>query len=1634
MSNPNNTFNNPYLGNLILGGDKVYRHTPDCIVSINGSTELHTCQNCKTSVNLQEYITSVTVDAGVAPTNGSASINLAIPRDFANCIFRGNNPLISLGMEINVYMRGYFPVNNLFKEVSPQIPTDPNPNSNFSYPYYPVFHGIIRDMSINYSDGFYSVMLSVASILYFWTHQKMSTSGAWIDPAGNNAALGTKGTFMNNNFMGKSPYGIIYELFHSTFGAADGSGFAISLTTNVYERSSVDGRYMFQHAAAYWAKRFTEGVTNLRMFGANGSLFNGLQQAFVAQGVGERQRISDSLKTATDPFSKQLRNMLLSTLGEDTQFIAQNGQDVKISNMVPYVMDIASLAEAVLFESQSESKMDIVNKVLGATGYEFFQDVDGDMVFKPPFYNMNVKGNKIYTLEDSDIISLDLSFKEPAATYITTKGSHINNINVAAINGEYGVRSDFYDWKLIAKFGFIPTTFDTANINDSRTMYFSSINKLALLNKDMEAATVTIPLRPEMRVGYPVYIPHIDSFYYVDDFSHSFSYGGRCTTSLRLSAKRSRFFPPSNKDGTDIDLSNRLSAPLTLRDSTGQYVGIPNVVLAYEGTEDLRLALKRLFALDSKKFAAALAAEKVASGGGGKGGKSLTWKDFPQHTGASGNQRGRFEYSNGEFVLDEDIERAKKSIRVPPIARQIYDRLTKPSWIKYDDGSPLPGVPPAIALAIMGNMYAESGFDAQAYNSSSGATGLVQWIDAGGRQELLNFARTYAPYYADIYQIPGYNPDTGEIEGREGELWYPMTPILDSNNNPIPDAYAPYWEVQVDYLLTRIKSPVAYSLISAVEKTQAALTQEPTNGAAAVVHWGNLAERGAYWEMDESYARRIGAAAALAETFGVTGLEFKGPNGAYPGFPPTNLKAAAPRSLAKDIELVQKASKSRSSSTAAAGSQQSTIETAKKDIGLDPSQKYDRNIILSLMLYLKARGMVEVSEHNSETYIFRQRVGPSAQNTYMQLDLGKGKNLKQQEESLNYFIDLAKEDLFGDSNPTAYSILGDIESLSDAKVNFKLADQPGEFRYFSSSMPKTDDQGLVSIPGDLNTVKSFSFNSSNKSATLSNTPNFKPTKGFNVLLATSKSKNSNKIISSDQIKRISFMALTNTKHDLQSAVEKIGTNGADPVTVFREIHNYICQCVEEVSRSLFSNYYEVEKPTDIFPKIKNFKAAKFKDEIGFIFEKINFIALENSKSQKFKSSELKSRVKKILDNFDTTNPDSPILSEHSFSDSLNSFIYECLRYFIEGYFKVDLEKPGQASTEEERKNISYTIEKFLTDESIKKLLKTLFPDASKPIVVLNNGVVIYNKCSKDSKIEPPGPKNLKYYKITELKDTTVEVKPKRYVSILPVSDDEGYTVFGNFAYGRGIHILNYPLIKNLEETDFLTLFESSGKVSKEGTKKTGVVELLNNIAKAGGDATKIKQILNTNMEAGAIKDSLFPYFEDSRDAAAYFENQGVVPSINSAIPLLSLKPKLKSGLPCVCNLPAGFTEEVYGEYIKITPDKNIEWLGKSNKSSHYSKAEGNLVARQSLLVSPEDSNNKAKSPVWFSYPSNTEGVSPFLTGIGGLGNSLEEGLQTMVENSPLKSFIENDVKRDIKNITEDYNNYLAHKKEADKEE
>ena len=50
--------------------------------------------------------------------------------------------------------------------------------------------------------------------------------------------------------------------------------------------------------------------------------------------------------------------------------------------------------------------------------------------------------------------------------------------------------------------------------------------------------SVTIPGRPEVRLGYPIYIEHRDSFHYIKSINHSFDFGGSFSTTLALETER----------------------------------------------------------------------------------------------------------------------------------------------------------------------------------------------------------------------------------------------------------------------------------------------------------------------------------------------------------------------------------------------------------------------------------------------------------------------------------------------------------------------------------------------------------------------------------------------------------------------------------------------------------------------------------------------------------------------------------------------------------------------------------------------------------------------------------------------------------------------------------------------------------------------------------------------------------------------------------------------------------------------------------------------------------------------------------------------------------------------------------------
>jgi len=492
-----------------------------------------------------------------------------------------------------------------------------------SYPYYHVFHGVVTSVDFSWSGGAQTASMSCGSMLHFWSYQNMSANAAVFGTRPSNSK--NRVSLLGHNFTGMHPYEIIYNLFHHTTGAAGSVSFVLDQKTNI---DAVAGENsLWSLTTKYWEERFSQRMMNLRLHGANGALLNSLQAIALAEldtqtvqdafdsrypskgGMASPQRIMKSLQTlgliAKDIPNKAAQKTATNTAqGAETEAQLdgmsfgktgsfEKGEEVELNlfMMQAYIKDIGQIGQVNLFESSYETKMDIVNKVCEVTGFEFFQDVDGDFIFKPPMYNLDTSSSRIYRIEDIDIINFSQSHKEPEITYMVTKGSQFANLAGTGVEGEWGVQGTFIDYPLVAKFGWRSGSFETSYFNDARQCFFAAVNRMAVMNIGINSGSVTIPIRPELRPGYPVYIPSYDCFYYCNALSHQYQAGGSCQTTLQLVGKRSKFFAPGdpNKAGIEgIILGGYQLPPKPLQtidnDGYAELSGFPNVVMSLDPT------------------------------------------------------------------------------------------------------------------------------------------------------------------------------------------------------------------------------------------------------------------------------------------------------------------------------------------------------------------------------------------------------------------------------------------------------------------------------------------------------------------------------------------------------------------------------------------------------------------------------------------------------------------------------------------------------------------------------------------------------------------------------------------------------------------------------------------------------------------------------------------------------------------------------------------------------------------------------------------------------------------------------------------------------------------------------------------
>jgi len=624
--------NRPYAGNWTSDIKNKYRRvrswTPDAIVQFNGDTSVPGCNECKNKIDFQAFITSVSVGAGVTPNSNSCSINAIIPRAYGDSVFKDGEFILIPGVEVNVYFRGFFKTDELLGagDTIRLNEEDVDLSKVEMRPYYPVFHGVLSGVDVDQTlQGSYSISMSCKALLAFWENQQVNTNAGYFaaQPTESKGSIQLTG----HKYTDMTPHQIIYDLYLDSGGSAQGTGFALQKTDNM-KAKSVTGQQFYSLALRYWENRFENGLYGLRMYGVSGRLYSATETALLSDVSikGKKNEFVSVIKEALQPHADKKPSPLLKRFMEaglvqydsndrkllrlpDLQFLTQASEDdrgggVNVRALKEFITDIGALGQVSMFESSFTSKLSLAGDVAQKCGYEFFQDLDGDLVFKPPMYNLDTSDNRVYRIQREDILSISFGVTEPEATYVICKGGPFRNISGVIDSGEWGVKGTYVDYHLVAKFGWKEHSFDTSFYNTKRQAYYAAVVELDRINKGMNTCNISIPLRPEIKPGYPIYIEHIDCFYYVESVSHSFSYGSSATTGLTLTCRRKKFIPPGDADvdyandpARAVDLGRtdlpkkylykkvKLSNDLGDSYETRKIAGFPNVVMALDPTK-----------------------------------------------------------------------------------------------------------------------------------------------------------------------------------------------------------------------------------------------------------------------------------------------------------------------------------------------------------------------------------------------------------------------------------------------------------------------------------------------------------------------------------------------------------------------------------------------------------------------------------------------------------------------------------------------------------------------------------------------------------------------------------------------------------------------------------------------------------------------------------------------------------------------------------------------------------------------------------------------------------------------------------------------------------------------------------------
>lgn len=527
----------------------VVKLCPDAIVFINGQNYLinpYLGDGSGVPVAFNDYVTSFQASYDIDALIPTATLTLSVPNT-EDHLFRapgGNNLLRSMD-EIRVFAKGYY--------LSPRGNTV----------YRQIYRGFIS--SVHYTvDG----KLTTINISCFGALGLLERMQIDINPALQSSAAQEVVPFTSTAFN-LNPYDQLALVFMYSSMLDGFEQFSLQQatmnSTNPYY-NAIESGYV-----ARWQALLFDIARDVHIYG----------QPSVTNVINTLQQTLKKSQAAGSPMAKSTAADARNPAGTESEPTSQ-ANDQTFYNQIRYYMPDMSFSAIQLLNGQLTSRLERLRHLTQLIGFEAYQDIDGGIVIKPPLFNLDVTNvdnpnapqldntlldiyeqNNPFVVQLSEISAESESEDEAGvrATRLLMRGSPMPGFQLQGTEWWQTTAEDL-DVVKMCQFGLrteAPHSAPWFRDGDVKGLQAYASTELARMNRGFRTYNITIPLRPELKLGFPMFLPWRDLYGYIKSVVVNYTVGGEATMSITLDCLRRRPMYPvqqqvPNASGTAVSL------------------------------------------------------------------------------------------------------------------------------------------------------------------------------------------------------------------------------------------------------------------------------------------------------------------------------------------------------------------------------------------------------------------------------------------------------------------------------------------------------------------------------------------------------------------------------------------------------------------------------------------------------------------------------------------------------------------------------------------------------------------------------------------------------------------------------------------------------------------------------------------------------------------------------------------------------------------------------------------------------------------------------------------------------------------------------------------------------------------------